>query len=62
MQRMEKVKTTLMEEIGNLEQDNSALKSMEKELTVCYSFVSYPCVILEQKGMRKIGCESEKMD
>ncbi|XP_031422790.1 synaptonemal complex protein 2 isoform X2 [Clupea harengus] len=34
MQRMEKVKTTLMEEIGNLEQDNSALKSMEKELTI----------------------------
>lgn len=34
-QRLEKVKQALLEEIGNLEQDDNALKSMEKELTVC---------------------------
>ncbi|XP_062396217.1 synaptonemal complex protein 2 [Sardina pilchardus] len=53
-QRLEKVKQALMEEISNLEQDDNALKSMEKELTIYWKKQTLAFHSYQEKESRRL--------
>ncbi|KAL2103767.1 hypothetical protein ACEWY4_000635 [Coilia grayii] len=54
MQRMEKVRQALLEEISSLEQDDNALKSMEKELTIYWKKQSLALHSYQEKESRRL--------